>query len=132
LIKRFEQQKHAPQVTLVVEGEVYRQPPDRELALFRVVQETLNNAYKHAQAKTILITLEFAQDFIKVNVLDDGLGFTVSADFSQLAIEGHLGLVGMQERMAAVGGQWWIRSEPEQGCQVSALCPRLEEGQTAP
>ncbi|WP_218079566.1 sensor histidine kinase [Anthocerotibacter panamensis] len=123
-IKRFGQQKQAPSVSFQVEGEVYRQPADLELAVFRVIQEAMNNVYKHAQAKQIMVTLSFYEERIEVSVVDDGRGFTVGDDLNFLPVEGHLGLVGMQERMAAVGGKWRVISEPGKGCLVFATCPK--------
>ncbi|WP_287129651.1 sensor histidine kinase [Candidatus Cyanaurora vandensis] len=124
-IKRFGQQKQAPTVVFQVEGEMYRQPPDIELAIFRVVQEAMNNAYKHARAHEITVTLAFGEESLDLSVVDNGRGFELGEDLSLLASEGHLGLIGMQERMAAVGGRWQVESNPQQGCQILAHCPRV-------
>jgi len=128
-IKRFGEQKHAPQVFFQVDGEIYRQPPDIELAVFRVVQEAMNNCQKHARAQHITVTLTFEEEGLDLVVADDGRGFEVgdALSLSMLASEGHLGLIGMQERMAAVGGQWRVESAPKQGCRVIAHCPRVAE-----
>jgi len=125
-IKRYGQQKNAPQVTLHVEGEMYRQPATVELALFRVVQEALSNAYKHAHAQQVSVTMVFTEQDIEVAVQDDGHGFTSSPDLNQLVHDGHLGLVGMQERMGAVGGTWQVNSQPGRGCHIWVTCPRQE------
>lgn len=125
-IKRFGEQKQAPQVLFQVDGEIYRQPPDIELAVFRVVQEAMNNCQKHARAKQVRVVLTFTEESLDLIVADDGRGFELGS-LSVLASEGHLGLIGMQERMAAVGGQWQVESAPKQGCRVLAHCPRVLE-----
>jgi signal transduction histidine kinase len=126
-IKRYGQQKAAPPVTFQVQGESYRQSADIELAVFRVVQEALSNIYKHACASTINVTLMFAEEGLVVDVVDDGRGFVVGEDLNVLASEGHLGLIGMQERMAAIGGRWRVVSAVGKGCRVWAACPRVKE-----
>jgi signal transduction histidine kinase len=101
-------------VTLDVEGHVRRLAPEIELALYRIVQEALNNALRHAQASRIWIDVEFNAD-VAIWIQDDGVGFAVPQRISDLAIGGHYGLMGMQERAQLVGAHLLIDSRPGAG-----------------
>ncbi|TAL26424.1 MAG: sensor histidine kinase [Aquabacterium sp.] len=83
---------------------------------FRVVQEALNNAVKHAQATRVSVdlTLDREHDRLRIVVSDDGLGF----DPDVMSHTG-FGLIGMRERVAAVGGEMSITSKPGSGTRVS-------------
>lgn len=85
------------------------------LALYRVVQEAVNNAIEHAQATTVRI--DYASDAgaeARLTVTDDGAGFDVPADLHDFERDGHLGLAGMAERAEALGGRLHIQSKPGQ------------------
>jgi signal transduction histidine kinase len=91
-----------------------------ELALFRIVQEALNNALKHSGATTIRVTLELAADQARVAVTDDGGGFDPEA----LPVRSkHLGLASMEERARDIGGRLRIDSSPASGTTVSVEVP---------
>lgn len=83
---------------------------------FRVVQEALNNAVKHAQATRVSVdlTLDREDDRLRIVVSDDGLGFD-----SEVMGRAGFGLIGMRERVAAVGGEMAIVSTPGRGTRVS-------------
>lgn len=92
------------------------------LTLFRIVQESLTNVARHAQAKNVEIRVGQSGDDICVEVEDDGQGFdpaTMSAKIS-------FGLMGMKERAMAVGGRVEIFSAPLQGTVVSVYIPMLQ------
>jgi signal transduction histidine kinase len=107
----------APQVAFVVQGESRRLAPEAELALYRIVQEALHNADRHAQASNVRVGVEFDGD-VTIRVQDDGIGFQVPARMSDLAMAGHYGLMGMQERAQLVGAQLVVRSQPGQGTTI--------------
>ena len=92
-----------------------RPPPDVELALFRVVQEAVSNAIKHAQASKVTITLDLAGGATAV-VADDGVGFDPS---SRSIRERHLGITSMEERAAAIDAFFKIDSAPGAGTTVT-------------
>ncbi len=80
--------------------------PDSALALFRVLQEAINNAVKHSRSHGIDVLLQGASDGVQLEVADDGQGFDVEG-----ALQGNgLGLISMEERMKLVGGQLQVRS----------------------
>jgi two-component system, NarL family, sensor histidine kinase UhpB len=99
--------------------------PDAELALYRIVQEALSNVARHSNAGTVRVRLEREQRSVTARIEDDGRGFGVRAEMTN----GGLGLYGMQERAAYVGGSVEIESEPGRGVRVRVTIPVLE---TAP
>jgi len=94
-------------------GEPRRLPPDTELALYRIVQEALNNAVRHGQASTASVRLGFAEQELEIRVQDNGVGFHLPERVSDLVQQGHYGLMGMQERARLVGARLAIRSSGE-------------------
>ena len=93
---------------VAVEGLPRELPEDVKTALFRVTQEALTNVRKHAQARQVRIALDFAEDRVRLEVADDGVGFDVEA--MQLDPKRGIGLRNMRERVASVGGRLEMRS----------------------
>jgi two-component system, NarL family, sensor histidine kinase UhpB len=98
-----------------------RLAPQLELVLYRVVQEALTNAAKHAGAHEVHVELHRKPDEVVAAVADDGQGFDV--DEMMRSRERGLGLFGMQERLALVGGQLVIDSAPGLGTRIHARVP---------
>jgi two-component system, NarL family, sensor histidine kinase UhpB len=98
-----------------------RLQPQVELVLYRVVQEALTNAAKHAQAGTVRVELNRSPEEVIATITDDGQGFDVE-DMMRSRERG-LGLFGMQERLALVQGQLLIDSQPGRGTRVEARVP---------
>lgn len=91
-----------------------------ELALFRVAQEALTNVARHAQATTVTLHLHCDAEWLTLEIADDGCGF----DPAQ--VDSGLGLRGMRERLALVGGTLMISGRPGAGSRVTARVPRVE------
>jgi PAS domain S-box-containing protein len=87
-------------------------------ALYRIAQEAMHNAVKHARPRTIRLQLACRDGLVTLEVADDGAGFDASGSFP-----GHLGLKSMPERAAALGGQVIVTSSPGAGTQVRASIP---------
>lgn len=104
-------------VRLAVDAELDGLNEQENIALYRLVQESLNNVARHAHAGVVSVTLGRASHGLALKVADDGAG---AADW-QHAIG--LGLVGMRERVEALGGTFDIDSEPGRGFTVTALLP---------
>jgi two-component system sensor histidine kinase UhpB len=105
-------------VRVVVRGSTGgRLPPDVETALYRVVQEALANVGKHARARTAIVEFERTARGVRGHISDDGIGFDVDGVLSRVGPQG-LGLMGMRERVVAVGGQFAVRSQPGKGTAV--------------
>jgi two-component system, NarL family, sensor histidine kinase DegS len=99
-------------------GEEKRLPPKMEVALFRLVQESIQNAIKHASPKNISVKLSMTREMVMVMVKDDGSGF----DASQQK-EGSFGLMGMRERVDLLEGEITINSQPGIGTLVMIQVP---------
>jgi PAS domain S-box-containing protein len=94
---------------------------ETEAVVFRIVQEAVTNAVKHAGAATIRLRGTYGTRSMRVVVADDGKGFSVDPDFR--AYGGHWGLLGMRERATQIGGKVLVRSAPGQGTRVILLVP---------
>lgn len=100
--------------------------PTAELALYRIVQEALSNVVRHADAGRAEITIARLPNAVRAVVEDDGRGFSVPAVRAAGDDRG-LGLFGMEERAAYVGGRLTIDSEPGRGTRVEVEIPADEE-----
>ncbi len=101
-----------------------RHSPEVETALYRIVQEALTNAAKHGRAKRAVVEIHEDDATVRLSVSDDGDGFDLNA-----ARDG-FGLLGMQERIALLGGELQVESTPGQGTTIEARIPARER--TAP
>ncbi len=93
-------------------------PEATELTIYRMVQESLTNIGKYANAQTIAITVHKHPSHVAVQIRDDGQGF----DMASIQRSSY-GLVGMRQRVEAAGGQLTLSSQPNQGTLVSAVLP---------
>jgi signal transduction histidine kinase len=96
-----------------------RLPAAVETTLYRIVQEALNNAVKHAHASSVRIELQRTPSKVACSVCDDGRGFDAHR---QQGAQG-LGLVGIRERLNALGGSLRLTTEPRQGTTIQAEIP---------
>lgn len=99
-----------------------------EVAMFRIVQEALNNVARHSGAKHVRIELRFEESTVRVAVTDDGHGFDVESVLDpQVTVSDSVGLLGMQERVNLLGGHLDIRSRPGVGTTIAVEAPVIEE-----
>jgi signal transduction histidine kinase len=96
-----------------------RLPAAVETALFRIVQEAVNNVLRHAQAQQVSVTLSRDVDHVELCVADDGQGFDAHIPRSGR----HVGLWSMRERVEQLGGQFEVRSVLGQGTTVTTIVP---------
>ncbi|MCL7454908.1 MAG: GAF domain-containing sensor histidine kinase, partial [Anaerolineae bacterium] len=115
-------QEHRLQCSFSADG-AERLPTAVETALFRIVQEAVNNVIKHADARRVEITLAWEDGVVALGVADDGRGFDPAAPRS----ERHVGLWSMRERVLQLGGQFEVQSGPGQGTVLRAWLP-VERG----
>jgi signal transduction histidine kinase len=95
-----------------------------EFVIFRVVQESLSNVIKHAQAKNAWIDLVSDHGgIVSLTIRDDGRGFPVGAAATEGVAHRHLGLLHMQERVKAIGGMLVVESVPTAGTRVAVTLP---------
>ena len=91
--------------------------------VYSALREALNNVQTHAHATQVSVLLEVSADRVVLVVHDDGVGFTQPDRLSQLATTGHFGLLGLQERLAAVRGTVVIQTGPGQGTRLECQAP---------
>ena len=94
-----------------------------KIATFRIVQEALNNVIKHADARQVTIQMEFKKDHLYVTVQDNGCGFDIGLTNFIQSTRPSLGLAGMQERAALLGGKVTIKSRPGEGTIIGSIIP---------
>ena len=100
-----------------------RLPPEIETTLFRVAQEGLRNALKHAHTKRAAVALRARDNQMSLEVRDWGRGFRLQSVLASRGPSERVGLAGMQERLALVGGRLIIRSTPGEGTRLLAEVP---------
>lgn len=113
-----------PSISFTLSGQERLLPPAVEAGLYRVAQEAVANALRHADPGSVLLTLVLEEDRVTLAVEDDGRGF--SGATSCRAPEGetpHFGLVGMCERLRLLGGHFDVQSTPAEGTRVLASVP---------
>ena len=94
-------------------------PRERELALFRAAQEGITNVLRHASASQLVITIDGSAGDVQLTVDDDGTGPPTRAYLAAQERGGHVGLVGMRERLVALGGRMNIEASPLGGTRLA-------------
>ncbi|MCK9355954.1 MAG: sensor histidine kinase [Dehalococcoidia bacterium] len=110
-------------VSLRTTGNAYRLRTDAEVKLFRIVQEALNNARQHAEATRVKIKLDYLPGHLTILVSDNGRGFEAAGALRRASEEGHLGLIGMKERVESMNGDLGIESRLQKGTIIRVVVP---------
>ncbi len=113
-------------VPITVHAPNRRLPSAMETALYRIIQEAVTNAIRHAGARTMEIRVWQEGTVVHAAVRDDGRGFDAEAIMARRGDRG-LGLLGMRERVDALGGRFILRSAPGQGTEIAVAIPIVEE-----
>jgi two-component system, NarL family, sensor kinase len=100
-----------------------RLPADTELALYRILQETLKNVEKHARARHVTVHLTKPGDFVQLTINDDGMGFDPDHHPARRKGKGGFGLLGMRERATYVGGVLKVKSVRRSGTEIEIRIP---------
>ena len=103
-------------------GEQRRILTNYEVAIFRLIQESVTNAMKHGNCQNIRVKVEWCTKMVTINVLDNGSGFN-----PKLVRESSFGLIGMQERIDLLKGEMIIDSSPGNGTNMMFRIPLKEE-----
>jgi two-component system NarL family sensor kinase len=104
---------------------------DAELALFRAVQEGLANVARHAGAAAVTVSVIGGPDGIELMLRDDGRGLPAGLDPERAHENGRMGLAGMRERLAAVGGMLSVRGGSDGGVELAIRLPASGKGDPA-
>jgi two-component system, NarL family, sensor kinase len=95
----------------------------KELVIFRIIQESLNNSIRHAKASTLLLRLEYSTTHLSVLVQDNGTGWTKKSIIKEPGYSGGSGLKNMQQRAKLINGECKFESSPSNGTTVYLTIP---------
>jgi signal transduction histidine kinase len=119
-------QNRAPlKVRVRLKGQARPIPSPVKITLYRVAQEALTNVIKHANADKADVHLQFNDESVTLEVVDDGSGFDI--DLLRIPDRPSWGLLGMEERASLLGGSFRISSQPEEGTRVEVTIPYEQE-----
>lgn len=107
--------------------DIPRQDDKVEAAIFAIVQETVNNALKHARANNIVVKLNETGKAIYTIIADDGVGFEVNTVMNNYENRGSLGMVNIYERAQLIGGDVQVTSAPGKGTTITVIVPKEKE-----
>jgi signal transduction histidine kinase len=125
-------QEHASiHIRVDITGEEKDLDEAMKITIFRIIQESLNNIIKHAQASHVNIHLSYEERNVRIDVWDNGIGFDLDETKQKRTSRPSLGLAGMEERAALLGGSVSIQSRPGYGTEIEALIPYHHNGSKA-
>jgi signal transduction histidine kinase len=101
--------------------------PEMKTALYRIIQEALNNVAKHSGAKHVSIILRRTAAHVQAMIEDDGHGFDAETEMEAARGRGRLGLVGIEERLAVIAGKLNVESAPGRGTTLVVRMPMPEK-----
>lgn len=117
------EKQHRLAVKVGINGIQHRLPPEKELTVFRIAQEALNNVGRHSRASAVEMTIDFSDDALTLIINDNGQGFDMPTRTSDLVQSAKLGIVGMRERARLIGGTLIVQSEVGVGTTVTLRIP---------
>lgn len=104
-------------------GKSFRLPSSIEIAVYRIVQESLINIRKHANATKVALSVKYNPDELNLEIRDNGQGFNLVQTLDSAIAVGHLGLLGMKQRAEMLGGNMNIKTGEGTGTTVSVNFP---------
>ncbi len=113
------------QLRWAMDADIASQPvgPEVLLNVFRIMQESINNALRHAKPRCITVSIKRQADALLVCIADDGVGFASNDAIANVGGAGHYGLQGMRKRAEKIAATLDIQSQPAQGTTVRLLLP---------
>lgn len=121
-VNQYQERHPELRTSFIAERLEQRLPSQYETVLFRTAQEALTNVARHAQASQVSVKLARVTDAVRLEVTDDGIGFDTNAPARHASGSG-MGLVGMRERVALVGGRCVVTAAPGGGVRVVVELP---------
>ncbi|MEI7988925.1 MAG: sensor histidine kinase [Chloroflexota bacterium] len=106
-------------VSFQIKGVERRLDAEKEMGLYRMVQESLSNVVRHAHASQAWVELNFTPEDLSIIIRDNGSGFVVPSNPLEFSSQHHFGLLGLQERAEIIGAHLEISSAPKQGTKVT-------------
>jgi PAS domain S-box-containing protein len=116
-------------IKLNISGQRFTLSNEKELALFRIIQEAVNNIRKHSEATSAVISLKYSPQKVRLTVSDNGKGFDTTQEIKEVGLH-KLGLISMRERAQLIEAKIKIKSSPGKGTIISVDVP-LEETERA-
>lgn len=117
-------QSEGIEVNFKIDGDPEGLTNDMEVAIYRILQEALNNVKKHARATEVNVWTQFSKRYVRLTVQDNGQGFEVPEAITDFASAGNFGMMGLQERAQLFGGDVTILSTPGKGTTIRLVMPR--------
>jgi signal transduction histidine kinase len=111
-------------VKFSLSGAIYELSQEKNVALFRIMQEAINNIQKHSEASMVSVSIIYSDTCMKVQIKDNGKGFTLTGNISKLALSAKLGIMGMNERAQSIGANLQIKSKIGSGTEINITIPR--------
>jgi len=124
LVNELSEKAEQVETVLEVSGDAGDLPSELEVAIYRIVQETLQNVRKHAEATRVVVSIVFLQHTVEIRVQDNGRGFAVPDTLSEFTRDGSFGVMGIEERVRLFEGDFNVVSQSGQGTRVSVILPR--------
>ena len=118
-MNKWQSQHPALKVNLIIKGNIDLLGEVRNINVYRIIQEAMNNVVKHAKASIIKISLLKTKDTLKIECIDDGKGF----DLKILKKTKQFGLMGIRERAQALNGKFNIKSNARKGTHLTVVIP---------
>jgi signal transduction histidine kinase len=100
-------------------------PQEVRTGIYRILQEFLANAHKHAQASKVQVSIKAVEERVAVTMVDNGIGFDLEEVRGTLRKPGGLGLLSMEGRVQMLGGQLSLDSQPGRGTRLYFEIPQL-------
>lgn len=111
------------QVEFKQTGQQRRLKPEVELALYRIAQEALSNVTRHSKASHASMTIDFGEEELGLEVVDNGTGFEAPKSPADFVVKGHFGLVGINERTELIEAKMDLKSTPGAGTRLRVVYP---------
>jgi len=122
LVGRFDS-NHQIDGRLEVSGNIRVLKPEVDVAIFRIIQEALNNVDRHSGASTACVRIEYLPELLKLSIQDDGIGFTLPKSVASYSREGKIGLLGMHQRARSLSSTLEVDTEIGKGTLILADIP---------
>ncbi len=122
-LERFQELHPQIQVHTEIFPDGLKLKENLRLIIFRIYQNAISNVARHADANQLWVRFDLTDNQVTLEVEDNGKGFIMPRRWVELVRQGHLGLVGMRERVEAIGGKLTITSEPGQGTLIRVVVP---------